>query len=159
MKKITLSTSVFLLLFCFATIAQKKQNISNPFERVKVPDNIFLQLEAKYKEIAGHDSVNAGRNVWNLLEPKNFAFKEGIYSYKGQGPHFPRLIFIYKNEQIFAINAIGAFEPSEVISDYLKCVNELKLSDTEIRKYLKAISQYLTQEQGQTYGREYKKAN
>lgn len=156
----SLSILLISLLFLNTNVfAQKKKTASNPFQMVKVPENIFVQLEAKYKEITGHDSVNAGRNVWNLLEPKNFVFKDGIYSFKGQGPHFPRLIFIYKNESLFVINAIGAFEPSKVISDYLKCINELKLSDTEIRKYLKVVSQYLLQEEGQTYGREFKKAN
>lgn len=159
MKKTFSITIIIIFLLNGFVIAQKKQNAPNPFQRVKIPETIFLQLEKKYKEIAGYDSVNAGKNVWNLLEPKNLTLKNSVYSFAGQGPHFPRLIFIYYNQNAYVINAIGAFDPLAVINEYVKYINELKLSDSEIRKYLKVISLYLSQEEGQTYGREFKKAN
>ena len=159
MKKILSISLLMIFLINAVVFAQKKQPSTNPFQRVKIPENVYLQLEKKYKEVTGYDSVNAGKNVWNLLDRKNITLVNSIYSFAGQGPHFPRLIFVYHNDKIIVINAIGAYAPLKVINEYAKCAKELSLSDGEIRKYLKAISLYLTQEEGQTYGSEIKKTH
>ncbi|BEG99602.1 hypothetical protein [Bacteroides sedimenti] len=142
---------VFLLGINCQSIAQKKYN---PFHRVEVPDSISLKLENAYKLITDCDSVNAGRNVWNIVDRKDLVFKDGLYSFQGQGPHFPRCIFIYKDNKIFIFKSVGAFDPVGVLKEYIECIEYLKLSEKEQIKYLKYIASYLENESGLTYGRE-----
>jgi len=94
-----------MMVFCFVK-AQK-----NPFQRVNIPDSIFLRLEEAYTIDA--KDVNAGRNVINLSNSRDFVFKNGIYSFKGQGPHYPRKIFIFNNDMLFIFNNEGAFNPKD----------------------------------------------
>ncbi len=126
----------------------------NPFRMVDVPDSISFKLESAYNIITGCDSVNAGKNVWNLINRKDFVFKNGLYSFKGQGPHFPRCIFIFKDGRTFIFKSVGAFDFEGVLQEYLKCVKFLNLSRKESLKYLKHIVDYLEEESGLTYGRE-----
>lgn len=142
--------SILLSSLCLNTYAQTAKH--NPFQMVSVPDSIYYKLEDAYKQATGFDSVNAGRNVCNLLNGRDFKFKNSIYSYKGQGPHFPRLIFIFHDGQLYTFKSSGAHDPKGIIEEYVKCIEQLRLSDTDIRNYLMAISRYLEQEKGQTYG-------
>jgi len=142
--------------FVFASLYGKtpKQNL---LQLVDVPDSIYLKLESAYKSITGFDSVNAGRNVRNLINRNDFVFKNDLYSFKGQGPHFPRCIFIFKKPNLFIFRSIGAFDFEGVLQDYLKCIKLLELTETERVNYLKSIANYLGYESGLTYGTETKK--
>jgi len=141
--------------FVFASLYGKtpKQNL---LQLVDVPDSIYLKLESAYKSITGFDSVNAGRNVRNLINRKDFVFKNNLYSFKGQGPHFPRCIFIFKYPNIYIFKSIGAFDFVGVLQEYLECIKLLELSKTERVLYLKSIVSYLENESGLTYGTETK---
>jgi hypothetical protein len=145
---------VAFLLFSINLMAQKK---ANPFQTVKVPDSINLQLALiTYK---GHDDINSktGQYIWNLQNRKDFVFKNGIYSFEGFGPHFPRRIFIFNNGKTFIFKEIGAFNPKGILSEFLKCIDALNLNNKQIVRYSKAISDYLQNEEGLTYGAEIKK--
>jgi len=124
------------------------------FQRVSVPDSIANKLEEAYNSNA--KNVNAGSNIFNLLNRKCFVFKDGIYSFQGQGPHFPKRIFIYNNGSIFIFENAGAFNPKGVIQEFAMCIERIGLTDKQIVEYSKAISNYLEQEDGNTYGAEIK---
>lgn len=146
MKK-TIYKSILIILFSFIFINLYAQRTKyNPFQMVNVPDSISLKLDIEYKKITGFDSVNAGKNVWNLLDGKDFEFKNGIYSYKGQGPHFPRLIFIFNNDQLYIFRSFGANNPKKVIEEYVNFITYLDLQNNTMIAYLLAISQYLEEE-------------
>ncbi|MBL0293972.1 MAG: hypothetical protein IPQ04_06825 [Saprospiraceae bacterium] len=83
-------------------------------------------------------------------------FKDGIYYYKGFGPHFPRRIFIFNKGVLCIFDNVGAFNPKGVLQEYLESIKKLDLTDKQTVKYLKAISEYLEQESGNTYGKEIK---
>ncbi len=142
-----------LSFFVFASLHAKVPK-QNPFQLVDVPDSVYLKLESAYQLITGFDSVNAGRNVRNLINRKDFIFKNDLYSFKGQGPHFPRCIFIFKNPKIYIFKSIGAFDFVGVLHEYLECIKLLELSETERVLYLKTIASYLENESGLTYGAE-----
>ncbi|GAC1490144.1 MAG: hypothetical protein NVS1B13_19760 [Flavisolibacter sp.] len=116
----------FVLLCCSNLKAQSTKK--NPFQRVKVPDSIYIKLEESYKKSTGLDSVNAGKNVWNLLNNKELVFKDGLYSFKGQGPHFPRLLFIYNNRQLYVFSSNYV---DKVLQEYIRCIELLKLSEVD----------------------------
>ena len=90
----------------------------------------------------------------NLTRGKDFIFKNGLYSFKGQGPHFPRCIFIFKSPKIYIFRSIGAFDFAGVLQEYLECIKLLGLTETERTLYLKSIATYLENESGLTYGTE-----
>lgn len=146
-RNIIISLCFFVFLY-----AQAQSSKKNPFQMVVVPDSIYLMLEKEYESITGFDSVNAGRNVWNLTNSKDFVFKNGLYSFKGQGPHFPRCLFVYNNKKIYIFKSIGAFDFSGVLQEYLECIKLLKLTKEDKVKYLKSITKYLENESGLTYG-------
>lgn len=141
---------ILILVSTFSIFSQKKE--FNPFKRVNVPDSIFMKLEESYKKNA--INVNAGRNVINLINRKSFEFKDGIYSFSGQGPHYPRRIFIYNSGKIFIFENEGALNPIGILKEYLICTENLKLKKSQITKYLKVISEYLMEEYRMTYGTE-----
>ena len=143
---------LILFMICFSLNANSHKQ--NPFQMVDVPDSIYLILEKEYESITGFDSVNAGRNVWNLINFKDFVFKNGLYSFKGQGPHFSRCIFIFKSPKIYIFRSIGAFDFVGILQEYLECIKLLGLTETERTVYLKSIATYLENESGLTYGTE-----
>ena len=100
------------------------------------------------------NNVNAGRNVLNLSDKKDLIFKDGIYSFQGQGPHFPKKIFIFDKNRIFIFDNEGAYNPKGVLSEFLKCIDELKLNKNKIVRYSKIISDYLHNEENLNYGSE-----
>jgi len=145
---------VFVLPFFVSVCLNAKTIKYNPFQMVDVPDSINIKLESAYKSITGFGNVNAGRNVWNLANRKDFIFKNGLYSFKGQGPHFPRCIFIFNNSKLYIFKSIGAFDFVGVLQEYLDCIKLLELNEADKVKYLKYIAVYLKDESGLTYGNE-----
>jgi hypothetical protein len=145
---------LFFINFIFgsANAQSKKQN---PFQRVSVPDSIEIRLEEAYLKNA--KNVNAGKNVFNLVNRKDFVFKDGLYSFQGQGPHFPKRIFIFNNGKIYIFENEGASNPKGVLQEFIIAIDKLKLTDKQTVCYSKVISDYLDQETGNTYGSEIKK--
>jgi len=145
---------ILILLFLVCVSSSAKTPKYNPLQLVVVPDSIYLKLENAYKSITSFDRVNAGRNVRNLINKKDFVFKNDLFSFKGQGPHFPRCIFIFKNPKIYIFKSIGAYDFVGVLQEYLQCIKFLELTETERVIYLKSIASYLENESGLTYGNE-----
>ena len=151
MKGLLFSIGLMLtILNC--SYSQKKK--VNPFQRVSVPDSIYIKLEEAYTK--NTKNVNAGGNVFNLINRKDFAFKDGLFSFQGQGPHFPRRIFIFNKGVLFIFENEGAFNPKGVLEEFLESIRKLELTDRQAIKYSKAISEYLELESGNTYGKEIK---
>jgi len=148
-KNIYLVFGLSFLVFASVHAKTKKQN---PFQMVDVPDSIYKKIEKVY--VNERESVNAGIFIWNLSNRKDYIFKNGIYSYRLMGPHFPRRIFIFKSPKIYIFKSIGAFDFVGVLHEYLECLKLLELSETERVLYLKTIASYLENESGLTYGAE-----
>jgi len=137
--KALLITLLSVLIFVSCINAQTKK--VNPFQRVSVPDSVVNKLEKAYTK--NGVNVNAGTNVFNLSNRKDFLFKNGIYSFKGQGPHFPRRIFICNETKLFIFENEGAFNPKGIIQEFSKAIEILGLTDLQMTKYAKLIAEYL----------------
>ena len=133
--------------------ASAQNGEENLFPRVTVPDSIAVKLKKAY-ETSSKLRSNAEANVYNLIDRFDYDFKDGIYSFKGMGPHFPRRIFIFDKGQVFIFDSAGFNEPQEVIREFSQAIDSLNLSPDQIVQYSKTISKYLEQESGETYGRE-----
>lgn len=143
-----------MLILAMAVWNASAQNgKGNPFPRVAVPDSIAVKLREAYKSTT-ELRCNAEANVYNLIDRFDYDFKDGIYSFKGMGPHFPRRIFIFDKGQLFIFDSAGFNEPQEVIREFSQAIDSLNLSPDQIVQYSKTISKYLEQESGETYGRE-----
>lgn len=149
LKPLLILPFLFAFSFCYSQL--KNESL---FYMVEMPDSIALKLDEAYSKNA--ENVNAGRNVFNLANRKNFVFGDGIYSFKGQGPHFPRRLFIFNNDKLFIFNNEGAFNPKGVMREFADCIDKLQLTNEQVVKYSKIISIYLEQEEGNTYGQEIK---
>ena len=144
---------LLLLLICIADSLPAKNSRKSSFCQVLIPKDIATQLDESY----GKEFVNASANVYNLLNSKEKYLVNGIYAFKGQGPHFPRKIFIYRNKEIFFFQNIGAFNPDGVIKEFSIFLSKNKLTNNEIIMYLRVIYEYLKDENGMEYGSEIKK--
>lgn len=67
------------------------------FQWMNVPDSISEKLVSAY----GSYDVGAGRNASRLGSYDDFEFENGIYAYKGMGPHYPVKNFLYYDKQLF----------------------------------------------------------
>ena len=144
---------IMLILAMAVWNASAQNGEENPFPRVTVPDSIAVKLKKAY-ETSSKLRSNAEANVYNLIDRFNYDFKDGIYSFRGMGPHFPRRIFIFDKGQLFIFDSAGFNEPQEVIREFSQAIDSLNLSPDQIVQYSKTISKYLEQESGETYGRE-----
>ena len=82
----------------------------------------------------------------------NYLWGDGIYAFKGMGPHFPRRIFVYKGGRLFIFNSRGDCEPEGVITEFCSCIKILNLTHKEIVDYLNVICLYLQEEEEADYG-------
>lgn len=152
MKSIFLS--FVLLSFSIGVFAQKKK--VDPFRMVNVPDSLRLQLAKKSYPNSKDQTSKTGLYIFNLINSKDYIFKDGIYYYKGFGPHFPRRIFIFNKDVLFIFENEGAFNPKGVLQEFVDNINKLGLTYKQTVKYSKIISEYLEQESGNNYGQEIK---
>lgn len=89
-----------ILVFFICSIVPyiSKGQCLDSLKSVCLPDSIAEQIENSYED----KYTNASKNVVNLISPNNYNFVDGIYAFKGMGPHFPRQIFVYKRERKFS---------------------------------------------------------
>lgn len=94
-----------ILVFFICSIVPyiSKGQCLDSLKSVCLPDSIAEQIENSYKD----KYTNASKNVVNLISPNNYNFVDGIYAFKGMGPHFPRQIFVYKREKFSSLIAEG----------------------------------------------------
>ena len=100
---------IMLILAMAVWNASAQNGKGNPFPRVAVPDSIAVKLREAYKSTT-ELRCNAEANVYNLIDRFNYDFKDGIYSFRGMGPHFPRRIFIFDKGRLFIFESEGYFD-------------------------------------------------
>ena len=118
---------IMLILAMAVWNASAQNGKGNSFPRVAVHDSIAVKLKKAYEKSSKLRS-NAEANVYNLIDRFNYDFKDGIYSFKGMGPHFPRRIFIFDKGQLFIFDSAGFNEPQEVIREFSQAIDSLNLS-------------------------------
>lgn len=149
-KKIEIMIIKKILVFFICSIVPyiSKGQCLDSLKSVCLPDSIAEQIENSYED----KYTNASKNVVNLISPNNYNLVDGIYAFKGMGPHFPRQIFVYKREKIFIFNSRGDYNPEGVIMEFCSCFKKLNLTHKEIVDYLNVICLYLQEEEVTDYG-------
>lgn len=90
--EIMIIKKILVFFICSIVPYISKGQCSDSFKSVCLPDSIAEQIENNYE----YKKANASKNVVNLISPNNYLWGDGIYAFKGMGPHFPRRIFVYK---------------------------------------------------------------
>ncbi len=133
MNKRVILTGIFIV--CLTAI-----DAGNTMNLVKVPDSVAHQLDSIYYVQTGNQHVNAGINVHNLINYKDTRFQNGVYIFGGMGPHFPNMIFIHYNSNVYVIT-------SRKIPEMLNQLNEanekIQISNKDYIIYLKFITNYI----------------
>lgn len=99
MKKVLVF--IFINLCIYGNVYAKK-NILN---LVTVSDSITMVLDNAYYTLTKRHKVNAGVNIHNVISYKKTKFENGLYSFGGMGPHFPKILFIHYNSKLYIISA------------------------------------------------------
>ena len=89
---------IIILIICIFVVSNIKGQQLTEFHGVELPDSVALFLESLYPD------MNVSAHVYNLLSPDNKKWTDGIFSFKGQGPHFPRHLLISKKEKFFVFS-------------------------------------------------------
>lgn len=139
---------VLVCFICSIVPYLSKGQCLDSLKSVCLPDNIAELIENNYKD----KDTNASKNVVNLISPNNYLWGDGIYAFKGMGPHYPRQIFVYKEKKIFIFNSRGDYNPEGVIMEFCSCIKKLNLTHKEIVDYLNVICVYLQEEEVTDYG-------
>ena len=113
---------IMLILAMAVWNASAQNGKGNPFPRVAVPDSIAVKLREAYKSTT-ELRCNAEANVYNLIDRFNYDFKDGIYSFRGMGPHFPRRIFIFDKGRLFIFESEGYFDPQGVVHEFSQVID------------------------------------
>ena len=139
---------VLVCFICSIVPYLSKGQCLDSLKSVCLPDNIAELIENNYKD----KDTNASKNVVNLISPNNYLWGDGIYAFKGMGPHYPRQIFVYKEKKIFIFNSRGDYNPEGIIMEFCSCIKKLNLTHKEIVDYLNIICVYLQEEEVTDYG-------
>lgn len=144
-----------ILMISNGLVLTGQKNI-NPSQRIKIPDSLKLSLLTITYGNTEKLTRNTGLYIFNLQNYKNYDFKNGLYSFKGMGPHFPRRIFIKYNDKYYIFNKIGAFDDLGLLKEFIDSTKILSVSGRDRLIYLRALAKYLEEEFGLTYGTEIK---
>lgn len=127
---------IVTILFVQHSLAQRY-----PFQWVNVPDSISDILNKNYQSA----DVGAGKNVYKMMVFDDFEFEDGMYSYKGMGPHFPLRLFILNNNNLYVFLS-SSHKPSEYIAEWNSYLKKHEMEDERVIDYSVAILDYLIRE-------------
>lgn len=143
----------FIFVLLFLSITQLYgQKIDFPCQRVTVPDSVKKYLINAY----GRDDCGAENMIYNLGVSNDIEFQNGVYGYRGMGPHFPQKIFIYYNNAVYVFNGSIESIPSALVeqnaikynfkkiqSDFYNCIDSLDITSEDSVHYASIINAVL----------------
>lgn len=141
-----LNIGLIFILFFINGIAQNTYK-NNPFIMVEIPDSLRAKLACselqKNNLVTSFDSSYMAMYIRNLIDPQDYLFKDGIYTYNLMGPHFQRKLFIFSKGEIYIFKSIYI---NDVLDEYLIFLKETDIPVLKRIEYLNAIAKYLEEE-------------
>ena len=135
-----------IFIICLFFVSNLNGQKLTELHGVELPDSVAHYLETLYPD------MNVSARVFNIISPENKKWTDGIYSFMGQGPHFPRHLLISKRNYFYVFESEGFYNPKGVLKDFCACIDKLQLNNDEIILYLKEVYRYLEDEYGLDYG-------
>jgi hypothetical protein len=138
LKKISI---FLLLLFLMMNFYGQEEKV---LKIVEVPDSVRtkLILFLSNAERLG-DTQDRALYIFNLQEPKDLKFKDGIYAFRLVGPHFYRRIFIVTGNDI---TIFGSRFVDSLLQEFLTYLKHSNLPELKRIQYLKVMSYFLEEE-------------
>ena len=138
MKRTLLVTALFTTVAVNA-FAQANQ----PFRMVVLPDSVTSKLLKFLQKKEKLDGTDYPIYVFNLVDSKDYKYKDGVYAFRLAGPHYRRRIFIVNNSNVYIFEDYYIDDLLYEFSDYIK---KIQLTTRKKIIYLKAISRFLEEE-------------
>lgn len=66
------------------------------FNYVELPNSVFVTIRQFYKKVENRDSILGQITVFNVKNPQDFKFQEGVFRFRISGPHYKSYYFIHK---------------------------------------------------------------
>lgn len=129
-----------MIICCFNSFSQTHKN--KAFEMVKTPDSVKVILSSF---LANKEKVKVDGAIltFNLIDKKDYLYKDGIYSFRLLGPHYNRQIFIANKGVVHIFNG---YYISELLPEFNEYIKKTELPTKLKIAYLKAISVFLDEE-------------
>ncbi len=111
-----------------------------------LPEDLYFSLDSVYCSYIHHERGEVGGHANKLGDDENRThLTNGVYIYRGMGPHFPSYLFIYyNNDYYFFQHRIDKnVELDKMIKDFMFASSVLKFTDVEGINYLKIIVDFL----------------
>ncbi len=104
------------------------------FQWMNVPDSISEKLDSVY----GH-GVRAGHNAHRLGIYDDSEFENGIYTYKGMGPHYPVKYFLFYNNKLYYFQTTPHRDSLSFLKEWNTYIRKLDISKEDIADFSASI--------------------
>lgn len=138
MKTILILSTIFFYSCSFAQTVKSKST----FEMIKVPDSIKAVLS---NFLTGKEKVPVvgAILIYNLINKRDYLYKDGIFSFRLMGAHFNRQIFIVNKGKI---HILDGYYIDELLPEFNEYIRKTDLPTKIKISYLKVISVFLDEE-------------
>ena len=144
MNKYRCGFLMIILSFTYHIHAFTQQKEKNTlFPMVEIPDSVRLIVGEFLKEQEHLDTNFTAFYIYNFSNPKDYKFKEGIYTFRLMGPHFLSRLMIYTKGKIYLFKSVHI---DGLLEEYLSFIKREKVNTEEKLNYLKLISKFLQEE-------------
>ena len=130
-----------ILIACYFFCSSAQQNEKKQlFPMVEIPDSVRLIVGEFLKQQEHLDTTFAAFYIYNYTNPKDYEFKDGIYTFRLMGPHFQPRIMIHNKGKI------DLFQNTHIaglLEEFLVFIKTAEINDKEKIKYLKMICRFL----------------
>lgn len=121
---------------------QKTHSASTMLPMVRVPDSTYHQLSKFLLKMEHSDTTSAvGALIYNFARPRDYKFKDGIYTFRLSGPHFQHRLFIYRKGKLTMFEHHHTEGLLEEFLNFIKTTPDM--SQQEKVTYLGYISKFL----------------
>lgn len=138
MKRSLLAIALFTMV-AGNTFAQANKSL----RMVDLPDSVSSKL-LKYLQVKEKLSgVDFPIYVFNLVDSKDYKYRDGIYAFRLMGPHYKRRIFIVNKSNVYIFDG---YYFDDLLQEFNEFIKRVQLSTLQKIIYLKAISRFLDEE-------------
>lgn len=135
--------SLVIILLLAAVAINSFTQAKKAFHMVVLPDSITSKLVKYLQEKEKLPGADYPMYVFNLVDSKDYKYKDGIYAFRLTGPHYKRRIFIVNSSQIYIFDG---YYFDDLLQEFNEYVKRAKLSTLQKIIYLNAISHFLAEE-------------
>ncbi len=127
MKAAILIFPLFLLLSkTSCQVAKQPQKVD--FKYVSLPDSVYSQIIAFYRDKENRDSIVGQITVFNIKYPNDYQYKEGLFRFRISGPHFTSYYFINKKNKVHIFQEKSTIG---IIGELKEFIASLNISESE----------------------------